>query len=99
MLPFKKAVTEKVTKDGSSYTQDKLVDKYYAREDLYKSGTYISWTMNYLIENKKARVLANPKIIITNGQESTIDLTEDYIEKVTSEFLSSTSSCSKNVYN
>lgn len=54
-------------------------------------GSYISWTMNYLIENKKARVLANPKILITNGQESVIDLTEDYVEKVTSEFLSSTS--------
>ena len=55
-------------------------------------GTYISWTMNYLIENKKARMLANPKILITNGQESVIDLTEDYIEKVTSEFLSSSGS-------
>ena len=53
-------------------------------------NTYISWTMNYLIENKKGRVLANPKILITNGQTSNIDLTEDYIEKVTSEFLSST---------
>ena len=55
------------------------------------NGSYISWTMNYLIENKKARVLANPKILITNGQQSTIDLTEDYIEKVTSEFMSSSS--------
>ena len=52
--------------------------------------TYISWTMNYLIENRKARVLANPKIMITNGQESTIDLTQDYVEKVTSEYLTST---------
>ena len=49
----------------------------------------IQYTMNYLIENQKARVLANPKLIITNGQESTIDLTQDYVEKVTSEFLSS----------
>ena len=59
-------------------------------QDLYKAGSYISWTMNYLIENKKGRVLANPKILITNGQESVIDLTEDYVEKVTSEYLSST---------
>ena len=35
-------------------------------------------------------MLANPKLIITNGQESTLDLTQDYVEKVTSEFLSST---------
>ena len=48
--------------------------------------------MNYLIENGKGRMLANPKILITNGQESVIDLTEDYVEKVTSEFLSSSGS-------
>ena len=45
-------------------------------------STKISWQMNYLIENRKARVLANPKILITNGQESLIDLTQDYVEKV-----------------
>ena len=47
--------------------------------------------MNYVIENKKGRVLANPKLIVTNGQESIIDMTQDYVEKVTSEFLSSAS--------
>ena len=56
---------------------------------LMPSTTYVTWTMNYLIENRKARVLANPKILITNGQESTIDLTQDYVEKVTSEYLTS----------
>ena len=60
-----------------------------SREKFYGSNSYISWQMNYLIENRKARVLANPKILITNGQESVIDLTQDYVEKVTSEFLSS----------
>ena len=62
-------------------------------ETVYKTlmpaTTYVQWTMNYLIENAKARVLANPKIMITNGQESTIDLTQDYVEKVTSEYLTS----------
>ena len=51
--------------------------------------SHVSWMMNYLIENRKARVLANPKILITNGQESLIDLTQDYVEKVTSEYLTS----------
>ena len=46
--------------------------------------------MNYIIESHKGRVLANPKLLITNGQTSIIDLTQDYVEKVTSEFLSST---------
>ena len=50
---------------------------------------HINWMLNYLIENRKARVLANPKILITNGQESVIDLTQDYVEKVTSEYLTS----------
>ena len=58
---------------------------------LMPSTTYITWQMNYLIENRKARVLANPKIMITNGQESVIDLTQDYVEKVTSEYLTATS--------
>ena len=62
-----------------------------ARSDLVRN-TYINWQINYLIENNKARVLANPKILITNGQESIIDLTEDYVEKVTSEFLTAATS-------
>lgn len=54
------------------------------------NNAYISWQLNYLIENSKGRVLANPKLLITSGQTSIIDLTQDYIEKTTSEFLSST---------
>jgi len=64
------------------------------KRDIYSimpATSYVSWQMNYLIENRKARVLANPKIMITNGQESIIDLTQDYVEKVTSEYLSSAS--------
>ncbi len=65
-------------------------ESFIPHEKWYGAGPYISWQMNYLIENKKARVLANPKLLVTNGQESVIDLTQDYVEKVTSEFLSST---------
>ena len=54
-------------------------------------SVHINWMMNYLLQNRKGRVLANPKILITNGQESVIDLTQDYVEKMTSEFLSSAS--------
>ena len=55
----------------------------------YKWGTspVISQSLNYLIENNKGRVLATPKILITNGQNSTIDLSSDYVKKVTSEVL------------
>ena len=78
---------QRVSADGKS-----LETVYKPVEEWLGAGAYISWQMNYLIENKKARVLANPKLLITNGQESVIDLTQDYVEKVTSEFLSSATS-------
>ncbi len=40
-------------------------------------------TISYLIQNNKGRILSNPKIVITNGKKSTIDLTQDYVESVT----------------
>lgn len=72
--------------DGTWVIPNQIAQTY---KDVVPARTYISWTMNYLIENSKARVLANPKILITNGQESLIDLTQDYVEKVTSEYLTS----------
>lgn len=78
---------QQVSADGKS-----LEKLYKPVEEWLGGGSYISWQMNYLIENRKGRVLANPKLLITNGQESVIDLTQDYVEKVTSEFLSSATS-------
>ena len=43
--------------------------------------------ISYMITNNKARMLANPKIVITNGKKSTIDLTQDYIESTTVQIL------------
>lgn len=69
-----------------------VVPKQEAQNYMVKMpmSTRVSWSMSYLIENRKARVLANPKILITNGHESVIDLTQDYVEKVTAEYLTST---------
>lgn len=72
--------------DGAWHVPEQIKQTFYS---VMPSTTYITWQMNYLIENRKARVLANPKILITNGQESIIDLTQDYVEKVTSEYLTS----------
>ena len=47
----------------------------------------LSQTISYLIENKKARMLANPKIVLTNGKTSVIDLTQDYVESTTVQIL------------
>lgn len=40
----------------------------------------VNYAISYLIQNNKARVVVNPRIIITNGVESTIEVTQDYIE-------------------
>ena len=42
----------------------------------------ISYAINYLIENKKARVVVNPRLMITNGVETSFEVTEDYLESV-----------------
>ena len=42
----------------------------------------LSYTINYLVTNGKARVVVNPKIVITNGVESKIEVTQDYLESV-----------------
>ena len=69
--------------DMTGDTQKALYDVYR-----YHGPTTISQTIQYLITNKKGRVLANPKVVVTNGRVSTIDLSSDYIKKVQSQVLS-----------
>lgn len=52
----------------------------------YNGPTTIVQSLQYLVENNKGRVLANPKVVVTNGRVSTIDLSSDYIKKVTSQY-------------
>lgn len=65
----------------------RLVDGKYPPTTLaeyypYRNPMMITYSMSYLIKNGKGRVLANPRILITNGQTSKIDLVSDYISKV-----------------
>jgi len=53
----------------------------------YAGAPSLVYSINYLIQNQKGRVLANPRIMITNGQTSTVDLTADYVKTVKSEVL------------
>lgn len=65
------------TYDTSSYP--------YKIKNFYQKSTgdnTVAYTMSYLIKNGKGRVLANPRILITNGQTSKIDLVSDYVSKV-----------------
>ena len=49
----------------------------------------LAWTLTYLIENGKGRLLSNPKLMVTNGKKSIINLTADYIKSTDEEILTS----------
>ena len=51
----------------------------------FKGPVNISYAINYLVKNSKGRVVSNPRILITNGEEATIEVTEDYIESTESD--------------
>lgn len=79
--------------NGLPYINDGVMvipNQIYRTVMQHVPSVHVNWMMNYLIQSRKGRVLANPKILITNGQESVIDLTQDYVEKVTSEYITST---------
>jgi len=83
--------------DGATDT-DPII--FGPQNNLYKA-TYpsinVMWYINYVVLNKKGRVVANPKIMLTSGQQSVIDLTEDYVEKVTAEIITSSSGSASGV--
>lgn len=45
----------------------------------------INLAIKYLVQNNKARVVANPRVVITNGEVSKIEITDDYIESTESD--------------
>lgn len=63
----------------------------------YTGPNTVTYTMNYILENTKGRVLANPKIVITNGQKSVIDLSSDYVKIITSQIITNTGSLTPSV--
>lgn len=46
----------------------------------YKGPFTLTYAINYLISNSKGRTVSNPRILITNGEPATIEITDDYIE-------------------
>ncbi len=52
-------------------------------------GLSLNQTLSYIMSNSKGRLLSNPKIVITNGEKSVIDLTSDYVESVDAQVLTS----------
>ncbi len=63
---------------------DGTVDHYVNK---YRGPFVLTYTIRYILENRKGRTVANPRILITNGKTSTIDLTSDYVKSVTSQVV------------
>ncbi len=54
----------------------------------YTTGnTTLLYTLSLMLQNGKARTISNPRVLVTNGQESTVDMTEDYVKTVTSQIV------------
>lgn len=77
--------------DTDSWDSDKQEYETSGKIEKWSTSPQLVYSVNYLIENRKGRVLANPRVLLTSGQSSTIDLTSDYVAKVTSQYLDSTS--------
>ena len=75
--------------DSSSWDDEKQSYETVGKVSKWGTSPQLKYSVNYLVENKKGRVLANPKVLLTSGQQSTIDLTSDYVAKVTSQYLDS----------
>lgn len=77
---------------GNSYNV--VDDQGKVEYSVYKHKGWgpIVMSLNYLINNGKGRVLASPKVMVTNGKKSTIDLTTDYVKSVKREFSTETQS-------
>lgn len=48
------------------------------------------YTLNLLLKNEKARTISNPRLVVTNGKESVIDMSEDYVKSVTNQIITGT---------
>lgn len=73
--------------DTSKWDSEKGAYESVGRVGKWGTSAQLVYAVKYLVENKKGRVLANPKVLLTSGQTSTIDLTRDYVSKVTTQYL------------
>lgn len=80
--------TRKYITDGEEQTVDVKVPL-----DWYKPGLpsffTLQYNISYLLSNAKGRTVANPRVLVTNGQESSINITASYVESVTTEMTAS----------
>jgi len=76
------------TLTGGSYDED--TGAYTPTGVIRKWGTspQLVYAVNYLVSSGKGRILANPKILLTSGKTSKIDLSSEYVDTVTTQYLS-----------
>ena len=84
--PFQSYAPATEGSDGSSSSSQGAASTNYFR---YHGRSTVSWAMSYLIENGKGRMLANPKVMVTNGKKSVINLTSDYVKTTEEEIMTS----------
>lgn len=77
-----------VTTTSSGESGDSATTTNYYR---YHGPKTVAWAVNYLISNGKGRLLANPKVMVTNGKLSKIDLTSDYVKSTDEEIITTSS--------
>lgn len=63
------------------------VNPYFNNANYITGTPALLYSLQMIMQNKKGRTISNPRIVVTNGQESVIDLTEDYIKTVTSQVV------------
>ncbi len=65
---------------------------------IYSTATpQLLYSLSMILKNGKGRTISNPRILVTNGQESIIDMTEDYVKTVTSQIIEGTFSSNASV--
>ena len=82
--------TRKEIVGGEEVTADAVTPFDWALKDkVLPSFFTLQYNFSYLLSNAKGRTVANPRILVTNGQESSIDITSSYVESVTTEMTAS----------
>ena len=76
--------------DGNGTSSMDQIGIFGDRPTYATGSATLLYTLKMILTNKKGRILSNPRILVTNGQESTIDMTSDYIKSVTSQIVQGT---------
>ncbi len=70
--------------NGTNFNQIAL----FGNKPTYTTGnTTLLYSLSLMLKNGKARTISNPRVLVTNGQESVVDMTEDYVKTVTSQIV------------